>query len=115
MVRLIIMLRGMRYGPGSSRKRHNDRGGPSRDTATSREREGSGEALRRKPDDGSEVAQEVDHGRCADGAKGAPFNRSDARGGGDRRRVPTAYVAAAGRLPLRPPAQELSGILCARP
>ena len=35
-----------------------------------------------------------------------PVNRSDARGGGDRRRVPTAYVAAAGRLPLRPPAHD---------
>src|SRR4051812_27961377 len=34
-------------------------GGPSRDTATSREREGSGEALRREPDDGSEMAQET--------------------------------------------------------
>jgi hypothetical protein len=41
-------------------KRHHDRGGPASGTATSREREGSGEALRRKPDDGSEVAQEVD-------------------------------------------------------
>src|SRR3954447_12583955 len=104
MVHMIIMPRGMRYGPGSSQKRHNDRGGPSRDTATSREREGSGQALRREPDDGPEMAQEVDHRRCADGPKGAPFNRSDARGGGDHRRLPTAYPAAAGRLPLRPTA-----------
>src|SRR3712207_160836 len=33
------MRRGTRYGPGSSRQRHHDGGGPSRDAATSRERE----------------------------------------------------------------------------
>src|SRR3954453_23220096 len=36
-------------------------GGPSRDTATSRERKSSGQALRRKPNDGPEVAHAVDH------------------------------------------------------
>src|SRR3954447_5703378 len=96
----------MRYGPGSSRKRHHDRGGPLRDTATSREREGSGEALRREPDDGSEVAQEVDHGRCANGAEGTPLNRADAGGGSHPRGIPAPYAAAAGRLPLRPPAHD---------
>ena len=42
----------MRYGPGSSRLRHHDGGGPSRDTATSREREGDGQAERDIRDDG---------------------------------------------------------------
>src|SRR4051794_26759502 len=92
---MITMLRGMRYGSGSSRKRHNDGGGPSRDTATSREREGSGQALRREPDDGSEVAQEVDHGRCPNGAEGTPLNRADAGGGSHHRGIPAPYAAAA--------------------
>ena len=39
----------MRYGPGSPRERHDD-GGPSSDTACSREPEGSGEALRDQPE-----------------------------------------------------------------
>src|SRR5688500_3768372 len=104
MVRLIIMLRGMRYGPVPSRKRHNDRGGPSRDTATSRERERSRQALRREPDDGSEVERDVNHGRRANGCEGTPLNRADAAGGGDHCCLPTAYPAAAGRLPLWTPA-----------
>src|SRR3954462_6225284 len=79
---MITMLRGMRYGPGSSRKRHHDRGGPSRDTATSREREGSGQALRREPDDAPEVAQAIDHRRRPDGTQGGPLDRADPRGGG---------------------------------
>src|SRR4051794_17244051 len=93
VVRMITTLRGMRYGPGSSRKRHHDRGGPSRDTATSREREGSGQALRREPDDGPEVAQAIDHRRRPDGTQGGPLDRADARGGGDRRRLPAPYPA----------------------
>ena len=40
------MRRGTNYGPGSSRQRPHDGGGPSRDPATSREREGAGPALR---------------------------------------------------------------------
>src|SRR5690242_679562 len=100
------MLRGKRYGPGSSRKRPHDRGGPSRDTATSREREGAGEALRREPDDDPEVAQAVDNDRCSDGTQGASLDRSDARGGGHRRRLPAAYPLAVGRLPLRPAAHD---------
>src|SRR4051812_17162878 len=76
-------------------------GGPSRDTATSRERRA---LAKRYGVSRPEMAQEVAHRRCADGPKGAPFNRSDARGGGDHRRLPTAYPAAAGRLPLRPTA-----------
>ena len=39
------MIRRMRYGTSSSRERHDDRGGPSSDTAWSREPEGAGEAL----------------------------------------------------------------------
>src|SRR3954464_12851073 len=38
------MRRGMRYGPSSSRQRPHDRGGPSRNPATSRERESLGPA-----------------------------------------------------------------------
>src|SRR3954469_15025176 len=69
--------------------------GSSRDTATSREREGSGQALRREPDDGPEVAQAIDHRRCADGTQGGPLDRADARGGGDRVRLPGPYPAGA--------------------
>ncbi len=47
---------GMRYGLGSSRQRHDDRGGPSSDPAESSEPEGSFEALRDQPEDGRQVA-----------------------------------------------------------
>jgi hypothetical protein len=40
------------------------------------------------------VAQEVDHGRCANGAEGTPLNRADSGGGGDHRRLPAPYPAA---------------------
>lgn len=82
----------MHFGPGSSRKRHDDRGGPSRDTVTSREREGAGEAPRCQPDHDPEVAQAVEYGRCPDGAEGASLDRPDLRGGGDDRRLPAAHL-----------------------
>src|SRR6476620_8903666 len=100
MVRLIITLRGMRYGSGSSRKRHADRGGPSRDTVTSRKREGSGEALWREPNDGPEVAEAINHDRCPDGTERTSLDRADSRGRGDDRRFPAAYPSAARRLPV---------------
>src|SRR3954451_16785580 len=86
------MLRGTRCGPGSSWKRHDDR------------REDAGEALRREPNDGPEVAHAVEHDRCPDGTEGGPLDRADAGGGSDHRGLAAAYPAAAGRLPLRPAA-----------
>ncbi len=98
MVHSITTPRGVHFGPGSSRNRHDHRGGPSPDTVTSIEREGAGETLRRQPDHDPEVAQAVEYGRCPDGAEGASLDRPDLRGGGDDRRLPAAHRAAAGRL-----------------
>src|SRR3954451_3395584 len=100
------MRRGKRYGPGSPRKRPHDEGSPSRDTATSREREGSGEALRREPDNNPEVAQSVDDSRFTDGTEGGAFDCPEARAGGRHRRLPAAHPLAAGRLPVWPPAHD---------
>lgn len=63
------MQREMRYGPNSPRQRPHDGGGPSRNTATSRERERGGQALRRRPDDDPEVAHSADDRRCRQGLK----------------------------------------------
>ena len=47
----------MRYGPSSTWERHDDCGGPSSDTAWSREPEGAGQALRDQPEDRRQVAE----------------------------------------------------------
>ena len=49
------MIRRMHYGTSSSRERHDDRGGPSSDTTSSREPEGAREALWRQPEDHRQV------------------------------------------------------------
>jgi hypothetical protein len=54
------MLRGTRYGPGSSRLRPHDGGDSLRDPATTRERKDPGPALWRQPDYSPEMAQ-ADH------------------------------------------------------
>jgi transposase InsO family protein len=78
---------GKRYGPSSSRQRPHDGGGPSRDPATSREREGPGSTVRGQPHHRPEVAQALDHGRRQDGAEGGALDRAHAGAGGDRRRL----------------------------
>jgi len=57
-------------GAGSSRQRHNDRGGLSSNTRWSREPEGASGAPRREPEDHFEVEEAV-HGR-------GPSNRPEA-------------------------------------
>src|SRR5918997_6217270 len=102
------MLGGKRYGPSSSRQRPHDRGGPSRDPATSGEREGARPSLRRQPHHGPEVAQAGDDGGRQDGAEAGPLDRPHARGGSRRRRVPAPHAPAPPRLPLRPSAHDPS-------
>ena len=48
---------GMRYGPGSPRQRHNDRGSPSSNPASSSEPESPGHALRHQPEDRRQVEE----------------------------------------------------------
>jgi len=71
---------------------------------TSREREGAGQALRRQPHHGAEMAQARHHGRRADGAQGSSLDCAHSRGGSDYRRLPPPHAPAARRLPLRAPA-----------
>ena len=68
---------GMRCGPGSSRKRLHDNGSPSRDLATTGEREGADQAVWGQLYHGAEVAQAADHGRQADGSERAAFDRAE--------------------------------------
>jgi hypothetical protein len=58
------------------RERHNDRGGPSRDTAESREPESAGKSLRRQPKDRRQMEKAVSGSRSANGAERTTLNRS---------------------------------------
>src|SRR5262249_49687291 len=84
------VIRRMRYGPGSARERHDDRGGPSSDTTQSREPESAGQALRRqsedpRPGEGADLSR-----RAADRTEEAQVNGLVSRGRGGRRRLPKA-------------------------
>ena len=104
-VQSVTMLRGMRYGPGSPRMRPNDRGSSSRDPATTKKRKSPGSALGVSLTIIQKWRKRTTTRRRPHGAQGAPLHRPDAGAGGHGRSVPQAYAAAAGRLPLRPPAQ----------
>src|SRR6202789_1076470 len=93
---------GMRYGPGSSRVRHNDRGGSSSNTKWSREPEGSGQSLRDQPEDRAQVAKSFVGDRSSDRPEKAAVHSSVGRGRGSRRRISPAYIAAARRLSVCP-------------
>jgi hypothetical protein len=53
-----------------------------------------------QPQDRSEVAQTCDSRILQDWAEGTTINGPDRSRGGDHRRIQTAYIVAAGRLPL---------------
>src|SRR6202453_4051086 len=76
-------------------------GGPSSDTAESREPEGACQALRRQPEDGRQVESADLRFRSADRTQGAQIDGPVSRGRGCRRCFPKAYAVAARRLPLR--------------
>src|ERR1700677_5393997 len=95
------VIRRLRYGTDSTWERHNDGGGPSSDTAESRETERACQALRRQPEDGRQVESADLRFRSADRTQGAQIDGPVSRGRGCRRRLPKAYAVAARRLPLR--------------
>ena len=91
---------GMRYGTGFTRERHDDRDGPSSDTAWSREPEDAGQAPRHQPEDRREVEEAYGRQGSADRPEGSSFDGAEYRGGGRHRGIPPSHAAAAGRLPL---------------
>src|SRR5437763_15309271 len=100
MVHYFLRHGGMHCGPSSSWQRHDDRGNPSSNTAYSREPEDRGQAPRHQSTDRSQMAQAQLRRRSADRSETAELNRAVDRGGGDCRRVPSAHLTAARRLPV---------------
>jgi hypothetical protein len=83
-----------------TRERHNDRGGPSSDTAESRELESAGNSLRRQPEDHCQIEEAIIGQRSVNWAESPTLDRFVDRGGGDHRRLPKKYTAATRRLSL---------------
>ena len=101
MVRSLRLGGRRRYGPGTAWERHNDRGGPSGDTAWSREPEGPRSPSRDQPEDGRQVEEAGLDGGCADRPEGAQLDGAVAGAGGDHRRLQASYATSARRPSLR--------------